>query len=54
MINSEIENTIKIKEKETLNYHKDRILCSVYSKKIDWFATSGCDGKIFCYKLVAG
>ncbi|CAK78155.1 unnamed protein product (macronuclear) [Paramecium tetraurelia] len=49
---SDIDNTMQIKEIERFNYHKGRILCSVYSKKIDWFATSGCDGEIFCSKLV--
>lgn len=37
----------------TLNNHKGRILCSAHSKKINWFATSGCDGEIFCSKLIA-
>ncbi|CAD8164093.1 unnamed protein product [Paramecium octaurelia] len=52
LLKSDIDNTIQIKEIECFNYHKGRILCSVYSKKIHWFATSGCDGEIFCSKLV--
>ncbi|CAD8078214.1 unnamed protein product [Paramecium sonneborni] len=49
---SQIGNSYKLNQIQTLNQHTKRILCSVYSKKINWFATSGCDGKVFCFKLI--
>ncbi|CAD8065842.1 unnamed protein product [Paramecium primaurelia] len=52
ILKSDIDNTIKLQLKETLKNHVGRVLCSVHSKKIDWFATTGCDGKIFISKLI--